>query len=65
MLAAVWLSSILGTKVLVPEYLNRLYQLVPTFLIALVINGPFSEELGWRGFVLPRLELRAVLFLPP
>ena len=29
--------------------------LVPTFFLVLVLGGPLNEELGWRGFMLPRL----------
>jgi uncharacterized protein len=29
--------------------------IVPTFLLVLFLGGPLNEELGWRGFLLPRL----------
>ncbi len=42
--------------------------LVPIFLLGLVFGGPLGEEIGWRGYALPRLQtgrspLRASLIL--
>ncbi len=36
---------------------ETLFRIVPVFLMALPL-GPLGEELGWRGFVLPRLQCR-------
>jgi membrane protease YdiL (CAAX protease family) len=32
--------------------------LVTTFVVTLLYGGPLSEEAGWRGFALPRLQAR-------
>ena len=31
---------------------------VPSFLLIAVLGGPLFEEIGWRGFALPRLQQR-------
>ncbi len=36
---------------------EALFRIVPVFLMALPL-GPLGEELGWRGFALPRLQCR-------
>lgn len=41
---------------LAPEGLGRWYLIPPLFLVVLVLGGPLGEELGWRGFLLPRLQ---------
>lgn len=66
--AAVGLRYALGSSSVSVERLNDWYLLPLAFLTTLLINGPLWEELGWRGFALPRMQrrlgaLKASLFL--
>ena len=40
-----------------PEFFNQPATLIP-IVISVFIGGPFSEEFGWRGFALDRLQAR-------
>jgi membrane protease YdiL (CAAX protease family) len=54
----------LGTIIAVPGGLASFQFLGPgyvltylvTFIVALLIGGPLGEEVGWRGFALPRMQ---------
>jgi len=47
------LAYVVGARPLLTPFLSQL----PTF-IPLILIGPISEELGWRGFLLERLQQR-------
>ena len=54
--AAIVLSNALGgTAIALPSASNAFAAFVPTFIVYLVLN---TEELIWRGYVLPRFQWR-------
>ena len=54
-MVAFLLNHILGRSILALILMESLPMIIPTFLLALFLGGPLNEELGWRGFLLPRL----------
>ncbi len=56
-LLGLYLNPLLGGESIDLSNTLPLYQVVPMFLIFILTAG-LGEELGWRGFLLPRLQSR-------
>lgn len=55
--AALYLFNVLGGPVVDWRALQPLYSVVPMIVLLTVLAG-LGEEIGWRGFALPRLQAR-------
>src|SRR3954470_13434520 len=53
---AVWVSTLLGAPT--PVLAVTIPAVVVTFLFSIFPGSALGEELGWRGFALPRLQAR-------
>jgi membrane protease YdiL (CAAX protease family) len=54
-LGVVYLNVALGAPAPVLPTLNDLPAILLTFVVIMILQGPLTEEPGWRGFLLPRL----------
>lgn len=54
-LGVVFLNSALGAPAPQLPALSDLPSILITFLFIMIVQGPLTEEPGWRGFLLPRL----------
>lgn len=50
-----FICNITGNYYKVNLHIN-FYTIIPNFIFYAVFFGPLGEELGWRGFILPRLQ---------
>jgi membrane protease YdiL (CAAX protease family) len=52
------LGSLFSGSTLDLSYVPPLYMFIPGFIIKFFLDAGLGEELGWRGFLLPRLQAR-------
>jgi uncharacterized protein len=59
-LAAIYLNVALGAPAPAASVfaVSELFLLVPQLLFITIVQGPFTEEPAWRGFLLPRLQTK-------
>jgi len=55
--AALYLFNLLGGPPVDWSGLPPIYSVLPTFILLTMVTG-IGEEIGWRGFLLPRLQAR-------
>ncbi len=51
-------NALFSGSTLVMKLAQPLYMFVPLFIIKFFLDAGLGEELGWRGFLLPRLQAR-------
>ena len=58
LLAGIGFSSLLGQTTLLSLAGGDVVRILASFVYILLFGGPLNEESGWRGFMLPQLQLR-------
>lgn len=51
-----FICNITGAGYKIPNNISNPVTILLNFLLIVLFGGPLMEELGWRGFVLPRLQ---------
>ena len=57
-LGGMFLVSLFNGVSLDLSHVGPIYMIIPLLLFATLTHGGLGEELGWRGFLLPRLQVR-------